>query len=507
MYNTEIQAVFRNNRRKGKTMKRLLAVWLSLGLVIASLSPIGVSADELSETEAVSVAEAESVSEADLEVTETAVEEEVTVSESETAVEEEAEEALAEEILEEGAEPSVSYRTHVQGIGWQGFVNDGAMAGTQGQSKRLEGIEINVQGADDLGVRYMTHVQTYGWETEWRQNGQMSGTSGESKRLEAIRIELTGTDAQYFDIWYCVHAQNFGWLAWAKNGEDAGTAGFSYRLEGIMIQILPKGGAVPARIGDQTAAFYSRNEGPSANPDLSGVIYNTHVQTYGWQEYVGNGSMSGTSGESKRLEGIHILLANPYYAGGIEYRTHVQSYGWQGWKSNGEMSGTSGESKRLEGIEIRLTGEMSDHFDVYYQVHAQTYGWLDWAVNGQMAGTSGLSKCLEGIKIVLIPKGFAAPGSTARPYVTAEMVAAETPAVIPTYPSAETPAVVPVTPSTETPAATPTFYMYIGNRRSKVFHKSTCSSVNDMNENNKVALNSREEAINLGYSPCHNCNP
>ncbi len=63
--------------------------------------------------------------------------------------------------------------------------------------------------------------------------------------------------------------------------------------------------------------------------------------------------MSGTSGESKRLEGIEIKLENaPGYS--IEYRTHVQDYGWQEWKSNGEMSGTSGESKRLEGIEVRI---------------------------------------------------------------------------------------------------------------------------------------------------------
>ncbi|MDY6227742.1 MAG: chromophore lyase, partial [Clostridium sp.] len=66
-----------------------------------------------------------------------------------------------------------------------------------------------------------------------------------------------------------------------------------------------------------------------------------------------NGEMSGTSGESKRLEGIEIKLENaPGYS--IEYRTHVQDYGWQEWKRNGEMSGTSGESKRLEGIEIRI---------------------------------------------------------------------------------------------------------------------------------------------------------
>lgn len=60
---------------------------------------------------------------------------------------------------------------------------------------------------------------------------------------------------------------------------------------------------------------------------------------------------------------------------------------------------------------------MAKHYDVYYCVHAQTYGWLDWAKNGAMAGTSGLSKRLEGIKIMLVEKGGAAPGKTAKPNV------------------------------------------------------------------------------------------
>ena len=147
------------------------------------------------------------------------------------------------------------------------------------------------------------------------------------------------------------------------------------------------------------------------------VSYRTHVQTYGWQGWKKNGAMSGTSGQSKRLEGIIIKLSNLPYSGGIMYRTHVQTYGWQGWKKNGQMSGTSGQAKRLEGIQIRLTGEMAKHYDVYYRVHAQTYGWLGWAKNGTMAGTSGLAKRLEGINIVLVPKGGKAPGSTARPNV------------------------------------------------------------------------------------------
>lgn len=78
------------------------------------------------------------------------------------------------------------------------------------------------------------------------------------------------------------------------------------------------------------------------------------------------------------------------------------------------MSGTTGEAKRLEAICIELTGANKDKYDVYYRVHAQTYGWLDWSKNGEMAGTEGLAKRLEGIQIVLVPKGAAAPGKTAR---------------------------------------------------------------------------------------------
>ena len=41
----------------------------------------------------------------------------------------------------------------------------------------------------------------------------------------------------------------------------------------------------------------------------------------------------------------------------IYYRVHVQDYGWQDWVSNGAMAGTSGQSKRLEGIQIKLVAK------------------------------------------------------------------------------------------------------------------------------------------------------
>ena len=148
------------------------------------------------------------------------------------------------------------------------------------------------------------------------------------------------------------------------------------------------------------------------------INYETHVQTYGWQGEKSEGQISGTSGESKRLEGIRMHLTDTGVAGGVTYRTHVQTYGWQNWKSDGEVSGTSGQSKRLEAIQIKLTGEMAEKYDIYYRVHAQTYGWLGWSKNGEAAGTEGLSKRLEAIQIRLEEKGHPVDGSTANSFVS-----------------------------------------------------------------------------------------
>ena len=95
-------------------------------------------------------------------------------------------------------------------------------------------------------VACKTHVQTYGWQG-WKSDGVMAGTSGESKRLEAIQIKLTGEMAKHYDIYYKVHAQTYGWLDWAKNGSEAGTSGLSKRLEAIQIKLVKKNAAAPGK--------------------------------------------------------------------------------------------------------------------------------------------------------------------------------------------------------------------------------------------------------------------
>ena len=290
---------------------------------------------------------------------------------------------------------SVSYKVHRQDFDWEkDWKKDGQTSGTEGQCKRLEAIQIKLPDGVSGSIEYRTHIQDIGWEKNWSKDGAKSGTEGQCKRLEAIQIRLTGEVAENYDVYYSVHAENFGWLGWAKNGEEAGTAGYGYRLEAIRIQLVTKGDKAPELVGTIKEAMKARLVG-----------YQTHVQDYGTQAYVYDGAMAGTEGECKRMESIRMKLPSSVNSS-IQYRSHVQDIGWEkNWASNGSLSGTTGQCKRLEAIQIKLSGDVAKNYDVYYRVHAQDYGWLAWAKNGESSGTEGYAKRLEAIEVRLVPKG------------------------------------------------------------------------------------------------------
>lgn len=162
--------------------------------------------------------------------------------------------------------PVVSYQTHIENVGWevedasQLWKQNGEMSGTFGEGLRLEGIKIKIENDVNLGIQYQTHIQNIGWEDDsgsgWKKDGVMSGTKGLGYRLEAIQMRLTGEDADNYDLYYQVHAQNMGWLGWARNGQSAGTAGYGYRLEGIRIVVLKKGEVPTIGSIDKPETFY-----------------------------------------------------------------------------------------------------------------------------------------------------------------------------------------------------------------------------------------------------------
>ena len=287
-----------------------------------------------------------------------------------------------------GKAPSatISYRTHVQKVGWQGWRTNGSMAGTSGRSLRLEGLQVKLSGISGH-VQYKVHVQNIGWQ-DVRADGTVAGTHGKSLRLEAMRIALTGEASKWYDIEYRTHVQKVGWQGWVKNGAMSGTSGRGLRLEGLEVRLVPK-----------------KAKSSKGGEGLVGVTYTGHVQSIGWQGWTNDGKSAGTSGRGLRVEALKVKLQSGGFTGGIEYQTHVQKKGWMPWSKNGAMAGTSGQSLRIEALKVRLTGEIAKTYDIAYRTHVQSDGWQGWVANGGLAGTTGRGLRVEALQIKLVRKG------------------------------------------------------------------------------------------------------
>ncbi len=122
----------------------------------------------------------------------------------------------------------IKYEVHIQDIGWQESKENGEIAGTTGESLRIEAIKINA----DFPIEYRTHVQDLGW-LPWVKNREMSGTTGESKRVEAIEIKSEK------EIIATAHIQDIGWQEKVVGKEiRIGTEGRALRLEALTLEYV-----------------------------------------------------------------------------------------------------------------------------------------------------------------------------------------------------------------------------------------------------------------------------
>jgi murein DD-endopeptidase MepM/ murein hydrolase activator NlpD len=164
-------------------------------------------------------------------------------------------------------------------------------------------------------------VQDEGWQG-WKTSGQTAGTVGESKRMEAVEIKLSGTLASYFDVYYRVHCEDYGWLGWASNGESAGTVGGKKRMEAIQVKLVQKG----VSVDKGGTAFYDLSSTSSGgnssdtsaaltSPVPSGSRFNTKTSDSGWYGY--------------HDININVSTSTPVYAiadGTVTYKQAYRTY-------------------------------------------------------------------------------------------------------------------------------------------------------------------------------------
>lgn len=128
---------------------------------------------------------------------------------------------------------NIFYQAHVQNYGDMPARWDGRESGTTGESRRLEAVRI--YGAP---VTFRVHVQGIGW-TDWTEDG-WAGTKGRSLRTEAIQVRMIDSPSvdEAYRVEYRVHMQNIGWMPWVADGATAGKVGQGLRLEAVEVRLV-----------------------------------------------------------------------------------------------------------------------------------------------------------------------------------------------------------------------------------------------------------------------------
>ena len=122
---------------------------------------------------------------------------------------------------------NLKYRAHCEDIGWQDWKNDGETAGTTGESRRLEAIQIDY----DKEIEAKAHMQDIGWIDYGKiTKDTVIGTTGESRRLECLCLKG--------NFKYRVHIEGTGWTCWTNADGicTLGSVGQSLRIEAIEIK-------------------------------------------------------------------------------------------------------------------------------------------------------------------------------------------------------------------------------------------------------------------------------
>lgn len=364
----------------------------------------------------------------------------------------------------------IYYRVHVSNIGWMGWAKNGEPAGTTGQSKAIEAIQIRLvkkndgnaptsslaafRGASETlkgayrtlngsatstaaktdvvigsengaalqsfslavnnqinsgSVQYRAYRQFEGWSGSWSSNGQPIDSANTGHAVQAVQFQLTDSVASVYDIWYRVHDVSKGWLGWASNGVSAGLIGQNAAVNAIQIRLVPKGSAAP---GSTDNAF------TETTYQTENLVYQAHVASRGWLSAVSDGETAGTSGAGLSLQALNVQLVGPV-AGSVNVQAHVSNKGWMNTVSAPQLAGTVGQSLPIEAIKLSLSGDAAQQYDIYYRLHVANYGWLGWAKNGDVAGTTGLSRQAEAIQIKLVKKddASAAPSGNGPAYI------------------------------------------------------------------------------------------
>ena len=136
----------------------------------------------------------------------------------------------------------ITYRAHIADHGWLDWVQNGTTAGTIGQGKRIDAVQIKLfDSSVGGGVTYRTGAAQYGW-MKWVSNGDSTTDATYDHPTDTIQIQLTGAIASQYNVVYRAHLAlaKYGWMDWVQNGATAGRGGVWRYFEAIQIKLVKR---------------------------------------------------------------------------------------------------------------------------------------------------------------------------------------------------------------------------------------------------------------------------
>ncbi|WP_141746889.1 hypothetical protein [Streptomyces agglomeratus] len=134
-------------------------------------------------------------------------------------------------------EVKVCYRAHVAGKGWMEWNCNGQFAGTVGENRAIEAMDIQVWGRGYFCAD--AHIRNVGWQAPYGDcvaSGQVKrvGTVGQALPMEAVRITLS-----YGSLEGIGHVQDIGWIGPFRGDHiTVGTTGQGKNLELVTLKVI-----------------------------------------------------------------------------------------------------------------------------------------------------------------------------------------------------------------------------------------------------------------------------
>jgi len=84
----------------------------------------------------------------------------------------------------------IAGEAHVASVGWTGTVKGKNITlGAEGMQRQMEAVKLSLNSHSEYDITYRVHVSGIGW-MNWVKNGEVAGTTGQGKAVEAIEIKF-----------------------------------------------------------------------------------------------------------------------------------------------------------------------------------------------------------------------------------------------------------------------------------------------------------------------------